>query len=309
MKRIILILALMIIPFCFAGCSISDFNNAFGFGESQKEQPTAEQIQLQNEVTNKLKKLENASRQYNTEKSVTTNPVRRVIIYIRTFNYNSTYWNLLGSSVESDFESYLTEQLGQTFVDDFKAFAKNNYVIPTLTDREIDFVHMFAAMNLTYSDNGTLSQAYGDLGGWGGDMCQLVQTLKADTSLSQTHEALKGAAQNYITSTLGGFNKYDLYADIDAYNIAKMIAESTDTSDVLANAVYKYYKKPVDKVMRQNFLSNCITSAYGTYETLYNRLKNNTFISVWCNQAGISITDDALYFEAGCDAFLEYLNA
>lgn len=307
MKKFILVLALFLIPFCFAGCSIAEFNSMLGLEKTQETLSPQEQ-QLKDEVLDKITILENLSRKYNTEKSLTTNPVRRVMIYIRSFNYNSTYWNLLGGNIESDFETYLIEQQGQIFVDSVKALNKN-YPVPTLEDRTIDFVHMFATMNLVYNNDGSLNQSNGDLGGWGGDMCQLAKTLKADSTITElTHNSIKEKASEYIVSEIGGFNKYDLYADIDAYNIAREVSLSTKSTDVLATAIKNYYYKKTASVMKSDFLTNCITESYNTYTNLFNRLKNNLFISAWCSQAEISTTDDALYFEAGCDAFLEYLS-
>ena len=145
--------------FIFIVCSL-----CFGCDLLNPNTKAEEQIELEKIVTD-IRVLESISKNYNENEFC-----KRTLIYVRSEKYASEYWNALGGTLESDFKNFITNQSkgnGLSYLQT-KEFYKD-----VVTKQNIDFLHCFATMNLEI-----INSTLGDLGGFGGDICQLVKELK-----------------------------------------------------------------------------------------------------------------------------------
>ena len=256
------------------------------------------------EITQKLEKLVQISNEYNQEKSISKNAELRALQYIRCANYTGSSWNMVAGNLEADFVDYVQENKGSIDVPSLRTL--QNLTSP-IGHEQIDFVHMMACLNaVVYSNYSSLQS---DLAGWGGDLAQLVGNVKSE--LNGANENNKTAfqfAKEYFNSSIGGFGSNDVYADLDAINIAYIIK---NTGSTLCSAFKDYYLSNTCQSRRTHFVSNVFGDDSWIEEsfssTIKTRVTSNLLIQIWCNQNGISTTDDEEIFTACASVFAEYL--
>lgn len=254
------------------------------------------------QVLAKIDKLIELSNSYNTANSLTKNATLRALQYIRLARYTGTTWNMVGGTLESDFADYVTSNQGGINVASLRQITDLN--IP-YTNENVDFVHMFATMNVTLYGN--YSSSTMDLSGWGGDLCQLVQNVK---SMGATDaDDAKAKAIQLLGSSSGGFGEQDVYADFDSVNIMYRYKNGTYSS--FAECMRVYYAGVSKSSRISEFKSNTFTTTYASEDAMASaivtRLKNNLYISIWCSSNGVNLTDDAIYVEGATRAFAKYI--
>ena len=170
------------------------------------------------------------------------------------------------------------------------------------SDDEIDFVHMIATINLLISD----SNMRADLGGWGGDICQLVQEIK---STDKTGAELKELVQSKFNK-VSSFGKEDVLADLDAVNVYNIYKSLKNKS--FAGALFEYYKSLTNSVRKNNFRNYLfegqnVNTLSKKVDYLFNRLSGNYYLKILNNNYGISFDENENQFRVCLEVFIEYL--
>lgn len=265
--------------------------------------PSAEEVAFNN-LVQKLEKLEQLSIAYNTANSSTANPQLRVMQYIRNGRYSDTTWNLVGGTIEADFANYVKANQGGIDVESLQSIS--DITIPK-TGEKVDFVHMFATINTLAKGAGMMwsAQQAGDLGGWGGDLCQLAQDVK-NSSLSQTVQQKVDSL--FMASS--GFGSADMYADMDAVNIFSAYTAMSTKS--ISSAFKTYYLSVTTSLRISTFKTNCFvnentSSTDALAADIITRLSSNTLIKTWCTKNNLDFTQDAEIFTACAKRFAKYV--
>ena len=254
---------------------------------------TPEEIQFQSFV-NDYRSLESLSKAYNS-----SGYQKRVLVYIRSSRYNSSQWNFIGGSLDEDFVTYVHENDANLEY----LRTKDSLTYPN-SDDEIDFVHMIATINLLNTNDNKCA----DLGGWGGDLCQLVQEIK-DTD--KTGEELKELVLSKFNVT-SSFGSEDVLADLDAVNIYTIYKSQTGTKS-FADAISTYYKSLTHSA-RKNSFSNYLFANQSVNTTsqkvdyLFNRLSGNYYLGILNESYGISFSENENQFKVCLEVFVEYLS-
>ena len=240
--------------------------------------------------------LESISKDYN-ENSFS----KRTLVYVRCKRYNDTSWNTLGGTLESDFENYVENNQGEK---ELEYLQTKEFFIDTATKQNIDFIHYFATMNLQI-----VNTNFGDLGGFGGDLCQLVKELK-ELNISDV-ELLEETAKSKFNGQ-SSFGTEDLLADIDAVNTINIYNNLSGDNKKIANAMLTYYTNLTQhqrlNAFCQNIFGDNINLSYNDKCTyLFNRLKNNYLINYLCNTYGISFNNNQTEFEICIRLFTSYI--
>lgn len=157
-----------------------------------------------------------------------------VVSYIRSMRYNDNEWNTLCGYVDTDFEIFA--QTTHPAVNTIRNIVVN---IQTPAGDYIDIFHLFASINMIYSD-------YEILGTWGGDLVELMSDIQNyDTNLygeipetDNLYDEYRLKAERIFLKESSQFNIVDLASDIDAINIVNY-KEKYNTS--LSNAILNYY--------------------------------------------------------------------
>ncbi len=271
-----------------------------------------------NNLIAKIKKLEQISIQYSFDNNSANDPQIRVLQYIRQSRYSSSQWNVFGGKLESNFSKYVTDNQDEFDLASLQSL--DSFTIPNL-NQDVDFVHLMAIINVALK-YGLNNNSTNDMVGWGGDICQLVKQLKdkdlAGYQLQSEADRLLG-----LGGSESSFGDQDLYADIDALNIANIYNNVEQKS--ISNVFKQYYlgltsaQRKID-VLKVAF-PTYINSSTGEIiknsnneedidyisNSLYSRLDSNIFIKTWCQNNGVNLTNDEEEFKASTTAFAKYL--
>lgn len=273
------------------------------------EEPIASETAFE-ELIGKIEKLENISKQYNIDKNSTNDAQVRVLQYLRQARYSGFTWNLVGGTMENDFTQYVLDNQGE---DDLSSLQTLEYFTIPKTNKQVDFVHMMAIMNVAIK-SGASNTVYNDLVGWGGDLCQLAVELKGK---NLTGSAIQESAYNLFNNTSSSFSCYDLTADLDAINVVSLY-ERLNSNKSISYAMKEYYKGLTTNQRKTDFLSiqfadyfdnttGKITKTQAeTASIILDRLSGNGLITYWCSQNGVNFTNDAEEFTACAMAFAKY---
>ena len=283
-SRLLLSLSLIFVCTLFSGCL-----------KIRDEDPELSQTQIEfNSLISKIATLETLSYNFNSN-----DYQNRVFVYIRSEKYNTTSWNTIGGSIEQEFNDYIETNQSETDISSLKTFDK--FTIPN-TEEKVDFVHMFATMN-AINKNPTNTNA-GDLAGWAGDLCQLALEVKNTNQPNKISENVNSKFNNFDS----GFNKYDLVADLDAVNIMKIYNDMQTKS--ISKAIENYYKNITVKSRKTNFLTNLGYEKLNKEQikaNIFNRLRNNFFITIWSMQNNLDFESDQNIILECINVFVNFL--
>ena len=270
----------------------------FGCDLSNPSLKTTQQVALESLVKD-IEELENISKSYNENKFS-----ERTLIYVRSKKYNDDSWNTLAGALEEDFENYVEIHQGEK---NLSYLQTKDFFADTATIQNIDFVHLFATMNMELK--GT---TLGDLGGYGGDICQLVKELK-DLNIQDT-QLLEQTAKNKFNGQ-SSFGSEDLLADIDAVNVINIYNNSTENAKTIANCMLTYYTNLQQEQRLNLFCENLFGAKLNSTlsekcDYLYTRLKNNYLLSYLCDDRyGINFNTNRQEFEICIRLFVEYISS
>ncbi|MBQ8522954.1 MAG: hypothetical protein IJ458_04815 [Clostridia bacterium] len=279
--------------------------------------PTQTQLDFAS-LIQKIAKLEEISKQYNIDKNSTADPQIRVMQYIRQSRYSGFIYNAPAGTIESDFAQYVIDNQFPLDIQSLQTI--NTITIPT-TGEQVDFVHMMYTINVIAlngidpTDEKTLNNfQLHDLAGWGGDLCQLAKELKTN---NVADDQLVNQAISLFNSVDSSFSCYDVRADFDAINIAKLY-NTLASNKSISYAMTQYYgavnanQRKVDVLLNAfpEFI-NAETGELTKTQTemtadIITRLSSNSGISGWCMMNSLNFTTDALKFSAVANAFANH---
>ena len=155
---------------------------------------------------------------------------RLVLQYLRSYNYNSTAWNLVDGQIDENFINYVTNSINYSSL----WHPYNMHIYISQKDIFIEITHLAATIEAHLNILNNLISTDIDVAGWAGDLLQLegIMQQKYNSNSQQynyTYEqimSLIGAETSEIIS-LGftnanqtGFPLEDLLQDVDASNMA-----------------------------------------------------------------------------------------
>lgn len=228
-----------------------------------------------------------------------------VLVYVRTGRpgYATGNWTVLGGARNTAFESFVAER---DLANGTTAGALKTLDEVVLPNGDVtDAIHMFATMNLSLAG----SAASADLGGWAGDVTDLLTEIRTATGDAAALQAL--AASRFRTPA-SAFSQPDVNGDLDAVNVMaqRRAAPSTPYADILSG--YFGTLTELDRV--RGFLENRFPAASltrdGVRAAAASAYVGNVFIStpVIGLEAQRGITSaQAAHRVAAINAFADYL--
>ena len=180
--------------------------------------------------------------------------VALVINYIRcgVEKYTSGTWTAFCGPENTAFTSYVAEQDAANGTSAARLRNMENFILPN--GNEVDFKHMFGAMDMAYH---TKNQSTADLGSWAGDICDLVQ-LTTNAGVTGTVEEMaeeirtnndKYFLYDHPSDDVHSFGILDLYGDLDAFYILKKLEENGSISAIMKN----YFTANLNDSIRAKF--------------------------------------------------------
>ena len=184
---------------------------------------------------------------------------------------------------------------------------------------EVDFVHMFGCMDISYhtmKTNASAATINGDLGGWGGDICDLIDYTKKYSPLTST--TVEDMAYELRTDgkhlgyddpseddDVHSFGILDLYGDLDAYYIVRNLADGKTISTIMNS----YFNGNLTDKFRAEFLVRNRFPGVSTKEEIRSAVldayRSNTAIAALESSRGLTDIGDLRV--ACCYAFADYL--
>ncbi|MDD8047998.1 MAG: hypothetical protein PHH04_00185 [Thomasclavelia sp.] len=163
-------------------------------------------------------------------------------MFIRQFNgsYTSSNWEIAGGKVNTGFVSYVKSQNPTLYT----------YFQNLSSVENADVKHMAATVTANMHKNtGSYILAmrgyqWNDLSGWAGDLQTFTMFMKNSTPAGQSADYYASQTKTYMGQAVSTYGLDDLYADVDAVNIANMIASGQSLSTALTNY---YTNRGVDK--------------------------------------------------------------
>ncbi len=262
-----------------------------------------------------------------------TDPVALVIKYIRTGvdRYNSGSWGIMAGYEDKGFAEYVAQKedaYNSVYTkDEFDKMIQVTglknlklFVLPNDPDFMVDFGHMFGTMDITYTNKG--SENHADVGGWAGDLVDLLSTADHDSH----QDLIESAGDDFeelvtvIRTKLLGYDfdhddtfaLNDYYGDLDAF----YIMETMDTENYVAGDMTElfkdYFSPSLNDVARAEFLLvnrfNDVRTRSAIREAVYTEYATNAMISTLEGTREFNNTDDLITRrKAVCYAFADYL--
>ncbi len=262
-----------------------------------------DQTKLYYDFLDNLKVLEGYADSYVMANS--GDPKELVINYIRTGvdRYTEGNWVTLAGEEKKAFTAYVAKQDADNGTNAAALRDLELFYLPN--GDQVDFGHMFGTLNIAYIN----AQASGDLGGWAGDICDLMLYSK---SYGYVPEGTVDEKAAFILKNCFGvdagdaFGMDDFYGDMDAFYLIKMIKGTNAKLSTVAEA---YFTSTLSNENRAEFfLKNRFNNLYtreSVRTAVYEAYKGNVGLQVLEADRGLS--DDHDLRTACCYAFADYL--
>ena len=242
-----------------------------------------------------------------------------VINYVRcgVEKYTGGSWTMLAGEEKTDFTKYVTNQDAANGTTAGALRSLTEFTLPN--GDEVDFVHMFGCMDISYhtmKTNASAATINGDLGGWGGDICDLIDYTKKYSPLTST--TVEDMAYELRTDgkhlgyddpseddDVHSFGILDLYGDLDAYYIVRNLADGKTISTIMNS----YFNGNLTDKFRAEFLVRNRFPGVSTKEEIRSAVldayRSNTAIAALESSRGLTDIGDLRV--ACCYAFADYL--
>ena len=265
-----------------------------------------------------LKVLEGYAQTYAREHTG-EDAVGLVINYVRcgVEKYTGGSWTMLAGEEKTDFTKYVTNQDAANGTTAGTLRSLTEFTLPN--GDEVDFVHMFGCMDISYhtmKTNASAATINGDLGGWGGDICDLIDYTKKYSPLTST--TVEDMAYELRTDgkhlgyddpseddDVHSFGILDLYGDLDAYYIVRNLADGKTISTIMNS----YFNGNLTDKFRAEFLVRNRFPGVSTKEEIRSAVldayRSNTAIAALESSRGLTDIGDLRV--ACCYAFADYL--
>lgn len=240
-----------------------------------------------------------------------------VLNYIRCGieSYTDSSWTMMAGAEKTEFTVYVTQRdmaMGTT-----AAALRDLTTLRIPNGQTVDLAHMFGCLDISYaSRNSQVMAANADLGGWGGDICDLICYTqgRVSGSVEQMAEEIRTATEDGHPKYLGyddpseevhSFGILDLYGDLDAYYVYQGLLEGKTVSTVLEH----YYTENLTDAARARFFATNRFAGAGRRNELraavLEAYRNSTPIAALEASRGLTDVDDLR--RACCYAFADYL--
>ena len=230
-------------------------------------------------------------------------PKLLVINYIRcgVQRYTEGLWNTLAKDEKVEFTAYVTamdEERGTKV-----GSLRNIYLMEAPNGQFLEFEHMFGTLNICYVTNNVGTD---DLAGWGGDLCDLMQFAQGKATGATIEELTQDVRKNYLgVEGDGAFGWEDVYGDLDAFYLDKMLPKADKLSDLFQS----YFTEDLTDRSRAEFFLHKRFSGLLTNEdvrnAVYEAYAANKAIAVLEGERNLKGEADLRY--AACYAFADYL--
>lgn len=226
-----------------------------------------------------------------------------VINFLRTGvdRYNDGNWMILAGQEITAFVEYVEEQDVKNGTTAMSLRDIKGFKIPN--GQKVDFGHMFGTMNIAYVNSGSA-----DLGGWAGDICDLLSYSKHYGNVPEGTVEEKTA---FILKNCFGvdadeaFGMDDFYGDMDAYYLNIQVK----AGKTLSEAMEPYFTAELtDSDRAAYFLNNRfkgLETAEDVRNAIYETYTKDVGLAVLEANRGLSDEDDLR--KASCYAFADYL--
>ena len=247
--------------------------------------------------------------QYADEFSVTSGKDRNLLMinFIRTGveRYRDGNWATLAGEEITEFTEYVEIQDAQngTTAMDLRDIVIDDFRLPN--GNQVDFGHMFGTMNIAY----VASTASADLGGWAGDICDLLLYSKHFGNVPSG--TIDEMADYVLTNCFGvnaddAFGMDDFYGDMDAFYLYTNLKSGASSMSALMS---EYFTETLSNEDRAEYFLKNRFDGLATKEdvrtAIYDTYSSNAGLLVLEADRGISDEDDLR--KACCYAFADYL--
>ena len=256
-------------------------------------------------------------------------PLALIIKYIRTGvdRYNSGSWGIMAGYEDAGFAKFVSqmedminsdpENTGENAILVNASGLKNinNFKIPN--GNKVDFGHMFGTMDISYHNYGSVNHA--DVGGWAGDIVDLLSTTDeygVGSSVTM-EEKIAYVGSHYLCNDIkdeeGGFSLTDMYGDLDAFYVMQKLNKATYEAGDMTALFQGYFTEKLTDEKRADFLLSKRLGGVSTRrdirDAVYNAYTSNKVIATLegtreFNHSGADLTD---LRKASCYAFADYL--
>jgi len=248
-------------------------------------------------------------------------PLNLVIKYIRTGvdRYNSGSWGIMAGYEDKgfaefviDMEEAINSEVESTeemiVVSSLKEI--KNFTIPN--GETVDFGHMFGTMDIAYNNN--LGVNHADVGGWAGDLVDLLSTADRHNVSGTIEEMIAEISAKYLAIETGesdSFGETDMVGDLDGFYIVDQLGKEEYENGMLAKMFAGYFTKSLDLEQRADYFLkhrlNGVTSRTDIREAVFNAYTGNKVVATLEETREFNATDISDMRKACCYAFADYM--
>ncbi len=207
--------------------------------------------------------LEELAYAYTYEVDSTADPLSLVIKYIRTGvdRYNTGSWGIMAGYEDENFAAFVEmvqEDNNNGIPDEEKIYLtslKNieNMYLPN--GDYVDIGHMFGTMDITYTNKSSINHA--DVGGWAGDLVDLLSAADAFGVTGTVEEMVSTIAKDILGVAFDGeiesFSDTDIIGDLDAFYIMNELDTENYYYGDLTNAFLLYFTEDLSMQDRAEY--------------------------------------------------------
>ncbi len=217
-------------------------------------------------------------------------PLGLVIKYIRTGvdRYNSGSWGIMAGYEDKAFADYVRRYENEfnnqiENVDEYFKFTAlkniNNFTLPN--GNMVDLGHMFGTLDISYTNKNSLDHA--DVGGWAGDLVDLMSSADTDMVSGEIEEMVAILKEGYFLKNPQPndvFSLADFYGDLDAYYVFNTLLERGYSVDeetgigTLTQVIMEYFTETLSQEDRAKYFLKNRLGNVGTREQVRNAVYN-----------------------------------
>ncbi|MBQ8603250.1 MAG: phosphodiester glycosidase family protein [Oscillospiraceae bacterium] len=250
-----------------------------------------------------------------------TDPLNLVIKYIRTGvdRYNSGSWGIMAGYEDTAFAEYVQDM--EDMINSM-ATSTEEMIVPTslkninnftiLNGDTVDFGHMFGTMDLTYHNNFSINHA--DVGGWAGDVVDLLCTADRHNVTGTLEEMIKVILDNYLAKNINesdSFGETDMLGDLDGFYVMHQLNGTEYESGDLYTLFESYFIASLNDEQRADYFLknrlNGVTDRTDIRNAVYEAYTGNKVIGTLEGTREFVNTDISDLRKASCYAFADYL--
>ncbi|MBQ4626630.1 MAG: phosphodiester glycosidase family protein, partial [Clostridia bacterium] len=249
-------------------------------------------------------------------------PLELVIKYVRTGvdRYNEGSWGIMAGYEDTGFAEFVAK-----IEDDMNSAAESdedlitvsalknieNFILPN--GDLVDFGHMFGTMDITYHNKKSANHA--DVGGWAGDICDLIEFSDYGDVNGTFDEMLAEVSTNYLLQEdpeeVGGFNQQDMYGDLDSLYLMQTLLSSTYEQGALSALFESYFTAELSMEIRADyFLKNRlggVSTRGNVRDEVYNLYTGNKLLATLEGTKEFKRDDVSELRKVCCYAFADYI--